>query len=62
MKIEHISVGMMVRYHPVIGEGHDGETYEVRHVGKLCSGHDVVWLKGKSGCVSVDAISTANLS
>lgn len=47
----------VVRYHPVIGGDHDGKVYHVRSTGVLPSGHPVVWLTGKSGCVSENAVS-----
>ena len=51
-------IGDMVRYHPIIGGAHDGNIYECRSdMFALGSGEAVIQLKGKSGCVSVRAIS-----
>lgn len=58
-----IKVGSLVRYHPIIGESHDGKVYEVCHVGSIPSSPEpesVAWLKGKAGCVSMDALSLAD--
>lgn len=49
--------GDLVRYHPVIGEPHDGKVYQVRAVGKLGHGETVVWLAGKAGCVTPLALT-----
>lgn len=47
----------LVRYHPVINGPDDGKTYEVRSVGEINSGYRVAWLAGKSGCVSLKALT-----
>ena len=57
MKAQDVVEGMKVRYHPIIGGRHDGNLYDVRAVGQLPNGMDVAWLRGKSGCVSVRALS-----
>ena len=54
-----MEVGDKVHYHPIIGEPHDGKVYTVRDLGTLPSGHSVAWLAGKSGCVSINALSPA---
>lgn len=51
-------LGDKVRYHPVIGGKHDGKVYECRSdMYALGCGEAVIMLKGKSGCVSVRAVS-----
>ena len=62
--INDLRIGMNVRYHPIIGEAHDGNVYSVRHYGMLGydgargeSGMPVVWLSGKVGCVALAALS-----
>jgi hypothetical protein len=55
--VSNFKVNDSVRYHPVIGGPHDGVIYPVLDTGILPSGHPVVWLGGKSGCVSEDAVS-----
>lgn len=57
MKIEDVEVRMKVRFHPIIGLKHDGNVWTVTSKGTLPSGQEVVWLKGKAGCVAVEAIS-----
>lgn len=59
LKAEDVTVGMEVRYHPIIGEEHDGKIYTVRSIGKIPSSpkEDVVWLNERSGCVALSAIS-----
>jgi len=46
-----------VRYHPVIGGPHDGETYIIRGIGCLPGDREVAWLVGKAGCVDLEALS-----
>jgi aromatic ring-cleaving dioxygenase len=48
--------GSVVKYHPIIGGAHDGKLYAVREVGEL-HGRAVAWLAGKSGCVSIAALT-----
>lgn len=50
--------GDRVRYHPIIGEGHDGKHYIVRELGEL-GPHQVAWLDGKNGAVAIEALSPA---
>lgn len=57
MKPSEVKAGMRVRYHPIIGREHDGRLYEVQSVGALPGKRDVAWLKGKRGCVAVEALS-----
>ncbi len=54
-------VGDLVHYHPIIGEAHDGKLYEVHAVNPDLggSGQAVAWLVGKSGCVSMAALTAA---
>lgn len=53
-----IRPGDLVRYHPVIGEEHDGEIYVVSHEPWYAeSGTPVVSLREKSGFVAVAAVS-----
>jgi hypothetical protein len=55
-------VGDRVHYHRIIGEPHDGKEYEIYAVDPDLggSGQAVAWLKGKSGCVSMAALSAAS--
>jgi hypothetical protein len=55
-----IRPGALVHYRPIIGKESDGKTYEVVHTDKLASGVQVAWLKGKSGCVAIEALSLVN--
>lgn len=48
--------GSRVYYHPIIGESNDGKVYTVTDLGNL-GGRPVAWLKGKSGCVSIDSLT-----
>ena len=48
--------GSIVKYSPIIGGPPDGKLYTVREVGEL-HGRAVAWLSGKSGCVSVAALT-----
>lgn len=49
---------MLVHYHPVIGEPHNGKVYRTRTEPELLSGHTwVVWLTEVSGCVCCEAVS-----
>lgn len=48
------TVDESVHYHPVIGGDHDGKKWQAAQTGTLPSAR----LKGKAGCVSLDAIST----
>lgn len=50
-------IGEIVHYHPIIGEKHNGEAYRVTQFGDIPSCKDVVWLKGKAGCVCLSAVS-----
>lgn len=56
-----LSEGVMVDYHSVIDEPATQRNMRVR-VGPqlLSSGHWVVWLEGKAGCVHVDAVTPAD--
>ncbi len=49
--------GVMVRYHPIIGEAHDGEIYQVRATALPLNGTPIAWLYDKSGAVAVEALS-----
>jgi hypothetical protein len=51
-----ITLGMRVRFHPIIGGKDDGKTYTVRALGEVC-GQQVAWLNGFSGCVALKALS-----
>lgn len=57
-KSPKIKEGDRVHYHPIIGREHNGETYTVLTVGELGK-EPVAWLFGKSGCVSIEALSLA---
>ena len=54
---DSIKVGDLVRYHPIIGGPDDGRYYTVSDVGVLAGDQMVAWLQGKSGCVSLAALS-----
>lgn len=54
---DQFEVGHLVRYHPIIGGPHDGKLYEITHLGDIPSRKNVAWLKGKSGCVAIEALS-----
>ena len=55
-----LTIGVHVDYHAVIGGPVTQSNLEVRSgPEKLPSGQWVVWLWGKTGCVSVDAVSLA---
>lgn len=56
-----VHVGDKVRYSPIIGGADDGGVYTVRRVGSLPSGTAVAWLNGKAGCVSLLALSPAEV-
>lgn len=58
--MEEVTIGEMVRYHPIIDGEHDGKEYKVTAFDTLPSGRRVVWLKGKRGCVAIEALSAAN--
>lgn len=60
MKPEDVTPEKLVYYHPIIGKPHDGEVYIVKSKGVMPSGDVVAWLEGKSGCVSVEALSPAD--
>lgn len=49
-------LGDAVMFHPIIGGKHDGRKYIIRALGE-CSTRPVAWLKGKSGCVAIEALS-----
>lgn len=52
------SMGDKVRYHPIIGQPHDGKIYEcASDMWALGDGTAVIKLKGKAGAVSVLALS-----
>lgn len=52
-----IPVGTRVKYHPVIGEIWNFQIFETSTPAYILSGHTaVVHLKGKSGCVAVEAV------
>lgn len=51
------SVGDRVHFHPIIGGKHDGKVYEISHIGDIPSREGVAWLKGKAGCVALEALS-----
>ncbi|SFI30822.1 hypothetical protein [Nitrosomonas sp. Nm34] len=52
----NISLGMKVRFHPIIGGRHDGNLYEVRCIGKLY-GRDYAWLEGKLDPVDIRSLT-----
>lgn len=52
-----IRPGVLVHYHPILGQESDGKTYEVVHTDKLSNGRHVAWIKGKAGCVAIEALS-----
>jgi hypothetical protein len=53
-----LRAGVVVDYSSVIGEPPTQHNLVVRtDPAQMDSGHWVVWLEGKSGCVSVDAVS-----
>lgn len=56
MLIEDVEVGMLVRFHPIIGGKHDGNLYRIRKVAPL-DGVPYVWLQGIAGFVDPRAIS-----
>lgn len=59
MKREGVNIGMMVRFHPIIGGKHDQNLYRVQAIGEA-HGRDVVWLEGKGDLdVDIRAISAA---
>lgn len=62
MKKKAFNVGDRVHYHTIIGEPHDGKVYEVYAVDPNLGGskQSVAWLKGKSGCVSQQALAAAS--
>jgi hypothetical protein len=51
------SVGDAVRYHPIIGEDHDGKVYTIRLVQFLDDHRQVAFLNEKSGYVAIEAVS-----
>jgi hypothetical protein len=53
------AVGDLVHYHPIIDEPHDGKIYEIWALDPNLGGSKqaVAWLKGRSGCVSQEALS-----
>lgn len=52
--------GRVVHYHAVIGGPITERFLQIQDGPQLLSGHTwVVWLVGKAGCVSIDAISPA---
>jgi hypothetical protein len=57
-----IKAGDVVRYHPVIGGQDDGRDYTVTEVGVIGGGRMVAWLNGKSGCVSLAALSSSAIA
>ncbi len=57
MNYEDVQPGQRVRYHPIMGGPHDGQVYTVTHKNLLNGARPVAWLEGKSGCVSVHALS-----
>jgi hypothetical protein len=48
----------LVRFHPVIGGNHDGKLYRISALTTLGHGERAAFLEGKSGCVSLRALST----
>lgn len=56
MKAKDVTIGMRVRFHPIIGGKHDQNVYTVVAVGKVCD-QQVAWVTGKAGCVAVAALS-----
>lgn len=50
------AIGSAVKYHPVIG-GEEYQVFKTRSAAYVMSAHTaVIFLDGKSGCVSLDAI------
>jgi hypothetical protein len=56
MSTPDLAVGMMVRFHPIIGGKHDGRLYRVSHMDHH-RGHDLVWLAGMVATGDPRAIS-----
>jgi hypothetical protein len=52
-----MNVGDTVRFHPVIGGNHDGNSYKITGFTNLGHGQRCAFLEGKSGCVSLRALS-----
>ena len=57
MKIEEYDAGQKVRYHPIIGEPHDGKIYTTTANYGVVGGIAVAWLEEKPGFVAMDALS-----
>lgn len=56
--MKQVTPGQLVRYHPIIGEDHDGKVYTVREMGNIPSARrPVAWLFEKRGCVMLEALS-----
>lgn len=49
--------GDKVNYHSIIGKGVTSTGHIIRKIGKLGHGEKVAWISGKSGCVSLKALS-----
>jgi hypothetical protein len=49
--------GDIVDYHSIVGGPISSHGHTVTSVGELPSGSAVAWISGKSGCVSVDALT-----
>lgn len=54
-----ITVDDRVHYHPIIGQPHDGNIYTVKQIWLLGHGQPVAKLDGRTGSVSLDALSPA---
>lgn len=49
--------GARVHYHPRIGGPSDGREYEVTQKPQQMNDRPCTWLRGKTGCVALDALS-----
>ena len=55
-----MKVGDFVFYSSIIGNKPDtDQCYEITKIGEVC-GSTVAWLKGKSGCVAIEALTPAS--
>jgi hypothetical protein len=54
-----MKIGDRVFYSPIIGDKPvDTQTYKICRVGEVC-GTSVAWLRGKAGCVAIEALTLA---
>lgn len=54
---ENYQIHEIVNYHSLIGGPITSQGHKIKHIGWLSNGQAVAWLEGKSGCVSLGAIS-----